>query len=152
MKSGALSAIAAGLLFKAGVFGFGQSLRPQDPALDFQIPYAAQQNPVFYFTRSTFEPYVGGIFQTRAVGGKRASMTLLPVRDCTPKATSKLTTKPARQTDCFALTFRSNAKLSDLTTIYRIEHAALGQFDLFLTEHGATRGGYIYEAVINHAR
>lgn len=150
MKSGAMSALAAGLVFNAGAFVFGQSLRRSDPAVDFQIPYEATQSPTFYFTRDTFAPYVGGIFTTRGVGVRSVNLTLQPVRDCTPKAATRLMTKPARKSDCFALTFRSTAKLSDLTTIYRLDHGALGQFDVFMTRREGGRGVYFYEAVFNH--
>jgi hypothetical protein len=29
----------------------------------YQIPTSAQQQPTFVFTKATFDPYVGGIFQ-----------------------------------------------------------------------------------------
>lgn len=149
MKSGAMSALAAGLALNAGSFVFGQSGRRSNPAADFQIPFEATQSPTFYFTRDTFAPYVGGIFTTRGVGGGTVKLTLQSIRDCKPKASTKLMTKPARNSDCFALTFSSKAKLSDLTTIYRLNHGALGQVDLFLTRRESD-GVYYYEAVFNH--
>jgi hypothetical protein len=145
-----MTALMAGLLIKPGAFAFGQNLRRTDPAFDFQIPYEAQKDAVFYYTRTTFEPYVGGIFSTRGIGGKTVNLTLLSVRDCTPDAKSLKVTKKSRPSNCFALNFRSPVPLSDLTTIYRLDHGALGQFNLFMTRRGATRGGIIYEAVINH--
>jgi hypothetical protein len=145
-----MSALVTSLAFNASALVFGQSLRRSDPAVDFQIPHEATQSPTFYFTRDTFEPYVGGIFTTRGVGGRTVNMKLQPIRDCTPKTTTRLMTKPARKSDCFALTFRAPARLSDLTTIYRLKHGALGEFDVFMTERAGVRGVYFYEAVFNH--
>jgi len=120
------------------------------PALDFQIPYEAKQAPVFYYTRTTFEPYVGGIFTARA-RRRNVNLTLQSIRDCTPNPKSRITTK-SRTSDCFALVFRASAPLTELTTIQQIEHGALGKFDLFLTRRDDERGVIFYEAVINHAR
>ena len=147
-----MSAFAAGLVLNAGALAFAQSLRRSDPAVDFQIPHEATQSPTFYFTRDTFAPYVGGIFHTRGVGGRTVSLKLQPIRDCTPSARNMLLTKKSRKSDCFALTFRSPVPLSDLTSIYRLEHGALGTFDLFMTGREGARGVYFYEAVINHAQ
>jgi hypothetical protein len=41
--------------------------------------------------------------------------------------------------------------LTDLTSIYDVEHGALGKFALFLTRRDGTRGTYFYEAVFNRA-
>jgi hypothetical protein len=80
-------------------------------------------------------------------------MKLEAARDCTPSAASLKVTKRARPSECFALIFSSNGTLTDLTTIYDVEHAALGTFPLFLTRRdGDNEGSYIYEAVFNHAR
>lgn len=150
LKSGAIFALAVGIAINAGAFAFGQKIRKSNPAVDSQIPYEATQSPTFYFTRDTFAPYVGGIFTTRGVGGGTVNLTLQPVRDCMPKASTRLTTRAARKSDCFAITFRSTAQLSDLTTIYRLNHGALGQFDLFMTRREGGHGVYFYEAVFNH--
>jgi hypothetical protein len=147
-----MSAIAASCLIKPVQLAFGQDLTGTNPALDFQIPYEAKQDAVFYFTRTTFEPYVGGLFQTRGTGGRTAKLTLLSVRNCTPHPNSNklMRTGKSRPTDCFTLSFRASAPLPDLATIYRLKHGALGEFNLFMTRRGETRGGILYEAVINH--
>ena len=145
-----MSAIAAGIVLKAGAFTFGQDIKRSSPALDFQLPYAATQDMLFHFTRTTFEPYVNGIFRVRA-GKNAVNMTLVNVRDCTPNRKSMLLTKKSRRSDCFALEFRATGKLTDLTTIYNVEHGALGTFALFMTRRDGPRGIYFYEAVFNHA-
>lgn len=151
IRSGAVTALSAGLVLSAGALVFGQDKAKSNPALDFQIPFEAQQAPTFHFTRATFEPYVNGIFRARA-GNNAVNMTLLRVRDCTPSRKGLLLTKKSRLSDCFALEFRATGKLTDLTTIYDIEHGALGTFALFMTRRDGPHGTYFYEAVFNHAR
>jgi hypothetical protein len=151
LKSGAITVLTTSIAVNAATLAFGQDKQKPDPALDFKIPFQAQQSPTFYFKRETFEPYIGGIFRARA-GAHSIEMTLTGVRDCTPSAASgKLMKKKARPSDCFALDFRATGTLTDLTTIYDIEHAALGTFALFMTRRDGPHGTYFYEAVFNHA-
>jgi len=153
LKSGATAVFAAGLVFRTGAVAFGQDGKRPDTANGFKIPYEAQQNPVFYYTRATFEPYIGGVFQTRGHGGGTVELTLVAVHDWNPKATVKTRRGVAAEslrTDCFSLLFRASGPLPDLTTIYRLEHGALGSFDLFMTASKGPHGELFYEAVINH--
>jgi hypothetical protein len=153
MKSGALTVLAAGLVFQTGAVAFGQDGKRPNTAHGFKIPYEAQQDPVFYYTRATFEPYIGGVFQTRGLGGGTVELTLVAVHDWNPKATVKTrggVAAESRRTDCFSLLFRASGQLPELTSIYRLEHGALGSFDLFMTASKGPHGELFYEAVINH--
>jgi hypothetical protein len=150
LKSGAITVLTTSIAVNSGALAFGQDRQKPNPALDFKIPFQAQQSPLFYFKRETFQPYVGGLFRVSA-GAHSINMTLTGVRDCTPTAASSKVTKKARMSDCFALEFSSTDKLTDLTTIYDIEHGALGKFALFMTRRDGPRGTYFYEAVFNHA-
>lgn len=129
---------------------FAQDRQQPNPSLDFQLPFEAKQSQVFSFKRDTFQPYVGGVFKVRA-GAKSVNMTLESVRDCTPSAKSSKLAKKVRPSDCFALVFRAPGKLTELTTIYDVEHGALGTFALFMTRRDGPGNTYFYEAVINHA-
>lgn len=130
---------------------FAQGNSQHDPKKDFPVPFEAQQSPIFYFKRETFQPYVGGIFKARA-GAKTIEMKLERVRNCAPTAQALKVTKKARPSECFALEFSSADTLTDLTSIYDIEHAALGTFALFLTRRDGPGKTYEYEAVFNHAQ
>ena len=144
LRSGATAALTAGLVLQAAPLAFGQSGTTP-------VPSEAQQSPLFYFKRETFQPYVGGTFRVSA-GRSTVEMTLKEVRDLTSSATSNRAMKATQQTDSFALIFSSSDKLTDLTTIYDVEHGALGNFALFLTLREGPRDTYFYEAIINHAR
>ena len=145
IRSAAVYALATGALLRTPLAAFGQA----GAALDFAIPYEATTSPVFHFTRATFEPYLQGIFVAAGVGGRRVELQLVAIRGYAPPPGGLLTARVHRRTDCFSLLFRSAAPLSQLSSIHTLEHAALGEFDLFLTE-SVGRGEYFYEAVINH--
>jgi hypothetical protein len=147
LRSGAVGALSAGLIFKFSNFAFGQKSAWSNHALDFQIPLEAANDPVFYYTRAMFEPYVGTVFQVRP-GRRTVNLKLVSAKDYQPRSTA-VTTGKTRSTDCFSLLFRSSARLPDFSTIHRLEHPALGKFDLFMT--GSEGGGKMfYTAVINH--
>lgn len=150
LRSGAMSVLLTGLALDTIPLAFAQNLRKSDPTQDFQVSVEAKREPTFYFKRETFQPYVGGVF-TLSAGANSVEATLASVRDCKPSPKSQLT-KKSRPTDCFALVFRAEGKLTDLTSIYDVEHGALGKFALFLTRRDDPSGTYFYEAVFNHAR
>ncbi|HEX8501248.1 MAG TPA: hypothetical protein VF659_11755 [Pyrinomonadaceae bacterium] len=150
LKSGATAALTTAVALKAAPLAFAQIGAKPDPKRDFPVPFQAQQSPLFFFKRETFQPYVGGTFHVSA-GARGLDMTLTKVRGCEISARGRGLAKKVRETDCFALVFTADDKLSDLTTIYDVEHAALGKFALFLTEREGPNGTYFYEAVFNHA-
>jgi hypothetical protein len=154
LKSGATSVLTTAIALGQFTPAHGQEKPKRDSkpspasADEKQIPFKAQQSPLSFFHADTFRPYVGGIFVARA-GRDSAELKLTAVRDCSPKSTTKITTGKAPRTECFALEFSSDKGLTDLTSIYDIEHAALGQFQLFLTRRDGANGESLYEAVFN---
>lgn len=150
LKSGAMTVLTASIVAGAGASAFGQEHQPHGRPSDFQIPFQAEQSPLFFFKAETFKPYVGGVFTARA-GSNSIEMTLVNVRDCTPSAQSNKVAKKVRQSECFALVFRASETLTDLTTIYDVEHAALGKFSLFMTRRDGPGSMHFYEAVFNRA-
>jgi hypothetical protein len=150
LKSGAQSVLAAGVVLKFGQLAAAQDLKRTNPEQDFEIPYEAKTNPVFYYTRETFEPYLNGVFVARGVGGKEVQLKLTRIHGYNPGPNTKLMKKKARETKSFSLVFEADEPLSELTSIYKLEHAALGKFELFLTRVDNKPGRILYEAVINH--
>lgn len=148
LRSGAVCALATGALLRTPLAALAQEA-PTNPELDFPIPYEAATSPVFYFTRATFDPYLNGVFTSAGADGRKVQMKLVGIRDYAPSAGTRLTTRPCRRTDCFALQFRASAPLSRLNATHAVEHGALGKFGLFMTE-SSVRSAFLYEAVINH--
>ncbi len=162
LKSGTLTALSAGFALANPQLIFGQKSKEgsadnidyqtQGPAdnLGYQIPIQAQQNALFYFTRATFDPYVGDIFQAPNALGQMVTLTLIRVSTYKMQPTTRIATKKTRQPASFSLMFRASSPLPPFTSIHRISHPALGKFDLFLTPHQADDGTFLYEAVFNH--
>jgi hypothetical protein len=151
LRSGATAVLATAAALQVAPLAFAQIGAKPDPSRDFEVPSEMSQSPLSYFKRETFEPYVGGTFRVSA-GEHSLDMTLTKVRGCELSARGRKLTKKMRQSDCFVLVFNSGGTLTDLTTIYDVEHGALGKFALFLTRRDNPAGGYFYEAVFNHAQ
>jgi hypothetical protein len=157
LKSGATSVLTTAIALGQFTPARGQE-KPQTESkpgptsrADEAVPFKAQQSMLYFFRAETFRPYVGGVFTARA-GGNSIEMTLVKVRDCSPKPTTKITKGKPPKTECFALEFIADESLTDLTSIYDIEHAALGAFPLFMTRREAPGGKSHYEAVFNQLR
>jgi hypothetical protein len=135
------STLSVGLVIAAARMGLGQ----QDPS----IPIDAQKDPVFMFAASTFEPYVGDIFQAPNSRGELVSMTLVSVEKYEAENTL---TRRARTSDSFSLSFKAAGELPPFSSIHTISHPRLGKFDLFLTRRKTDQGVLYYEAVFNHAQ
>ncbi len=145
-----MAVLVTGLALDALPRAFAQQVRKHDPAAGLSRSRSRRsRRPTFYFKRETFQPYLHGVFKLSA-GANSVEATLVSVRDCTPDPKQKVT-KKSRPSDSFALVFRAEGKLTDLTTIYDVEHAALGKFPLFLTRRDGPQGKHFYEAVFNHA-
>ena len=147
IKAGALSALAAGFVLNSTGLALAQT---STPAQDFPIPQEAMADPVFYFQKSTFDPYLNTTFRARA-RGEVVNLVLVKVVDTSAPGRSALTRR-ARPSTGFSLLFRASAPLTGITTIHTLEHDALGTFSLFLERASANESRVLYyEAVINHA-
>ena len=148
LRSGAMTVLLTGLALETIPLSFAQQLSKSDPSKDFVVPFEAQRDPRFYFTLGTFMPYLDGVF-TLSAGAKSVKAKLVGVRKVTPSPNSSSVTPRWRPSDCFVLVFQTNRSLTDLTSVYDVEHAALGRFALFLTRRDGPGGTYFYEAVFN---
>ena len=150
LRSGALTVLVTGIALDSVPLAFAQQLRKSDPSQDFLPSFEAQREQAFNFKRETFEPYVDGVFKLSA-GADSVEATLISVQDCSPDDTkSKKVTKKWRLSSGFILVFLAKEKLTELTSMYDVEHGALGKFPLFLTYHEGKSGEHFYEAVFNH--
>jgi hypothetical protein len=147
LRAGALTALSAGFLINSAGFALAQT---SDSPGDFAAPYEAKTDPVFYFKKATFDPYLNTTFRASARGSV-VELVLVKITDTCSPARSTLT-KKARPTQGFTLLFRASAPLSGITTIHTLSHDALGKFSLFLVRASDENDRVLYyEAVINHA-
>ncbi|MCA1567464.1 MAG: hypothetical protein LC803_17805 [Acidobacteria bacterium] len=151
LKSAFMSIAAAGLISQSSRFAFGQKDRLKDAHGNFQIPAQAAGDPLFHFTRTTFEPYMGSEFRVTVGPYKTVNLRLVKVEDQRPQARQQKG-MPRTEGECFLLLFQASGKLSDLQQTYVLQHEALGKFSLFLVDAGEKANATYYSAVINHTR
>jgi hypothetical protein len=166
IKSGTLGALSAGLTLSAFGSGFAQKTKQEGsvvdqkspnvdrkiPIVDRKIPVKVEQDPLAYYKIEAFEPYIGSIFQAPDAQGRMVSLTLVSVIPYQPRKKSKVASKTVvSATDSFSLTFQSTQRLPPFTSIHKMSHPALGNFDLFLKPYEKD-GTMYYEAVFNRLR
>jgi hypothetical protein len=149
LRKGAITTFLAGLALDSIPRVFAQGTTNHDPKQDFHISSEAKQGSASALKREMFEPYLRGVF-TLGAGPNSVEAKLMSIRDCSQNPKARTTPK-TRKSDSFALVFRSDGKLTDLTTIYDVEHPRLGRFPLFLTRRDGPQNNHFYEAVFNHA-
>jgi hypothetical protein len=94
----------------------------------------------------SFLPYINTDF-TFLNGGNEIPLKLVDLTDTAPF--SKTGRVRAKGQEAFILTFTGPAKLPLTQGTYRVNHFAIGDFEIFITE-GATKGrSRIYFAVVN---
>jgi hypothetical protein len=145
LRAGAVSALFAGLTLSPSKLVFGQKKPKSAPP-----PVLPDGNPVFHFSTDTFAPYVGSEFRLATGSGRGRSVgaRLEEVSDLQKDMRDRRVA--THEGECFSLTFRAPApKRAPQQDIYRVEHAALGRFSLFLVPGPARGGSVTYEAVIN---
>ena len=165
IKSVTLTTISAGVLVSAAKLIFGQGpfrtgneqpiMKPQPApinASDFTIPIEAQADPVFFFTAETFIPYLGDSFTVPSSFGRTILLRLEKVTPYKVKQVTRITTRKTRQPVSFSLAFTSEERLPQFSSIHKISHQALGDFELFLSSSEIDGGIFVHEAVFNHLR
>ena len=101
-------------------------------------------------SKAAFAAHLNTVFLIRPNAGKEVPIELIDLRDCGPAAQQQKAARAGQE--CFALAFRAPARHTLKQNTYRIEHRALGRFELFVTPVKSNKYGQIYEAIINHVR
>ena len=155
LRSGAVAALFASLALHPLKTAFAQKAEINTQrthgaaaAQNHEIPQEAKRDRVFYFNKATFTPHLDTDFLVRP-GVVVTTLRLIEVENC--DATDDEATD-ADAGECFSLMFRADRTLSDVRTIHVFEHAALGEFNLFVSETKRFDDpeGLYYVAVINH--
>jgi hypothetical protein len=142
LRSGAVSAVSAGLVLQsAGKALGGNSIQPS-----LSTPNS-RGRLVFNYSRANFEPHIGGTFKVR-LGEDSVNLKLIDLVDYKTRLGRQM---PSTGTESFVLAFRAPKMLSYHSATQKLEHPALGKFDLFMTG-SKERGRIFYTAVINRIR
>lgn len=106
---------------------------------------------VFYFKKSTFDPYLNTEFRVR-LGVTITRLKLIEIVDCTAPASAK-GAKGQSRGDCFVLIFKANRLFPKGIPILPLQHDALGKFELSLEKwkNFTDPKGIYYQATINHS-
>jgi hypothetical protein len=140
LRKSTMIALAAALPLGLTTLAAGQQSGPPP------VPPEAQRNPLYSFTRATFAPYVNSVFIVNSL--PLAEIVLVEVKETPLVVDGRANRTPVGE--CFTLVFRGPAQTRFKQNTYRLEHAALGQFELFLgpTDRPGSEHQY-YTAVIN---
>jgi len=139
-QTAGLALIATGLAGSAGKLT-AQSLGSGSL---FSLSAGAYADPLASFTRQTFLPFVGTIFQPVSDENKRILLRLTEV----PAHVSKYDQPRGIGGESFSLIFRGVGRNVLPAKTHIFEHASLGTFSLFISPVG--RSAKKYQAVINH--
>jgi Domain of unknown function (DUF6916) len=90
-------------------------------------------------TRALFERYVHTKFWLVAANGERSALDLIQFRDG----------HSSPRNEQFALLFRGDENTIHPQQTYKVEHDAIGPFDLFLVPIARDAEGTLYEAVFH---
>jgi hypothetical protein len=144
LRTGTLVALSAATHSKFANVVFGQkSLSGRRNFLGgFRVPEESLNDPLTYFTKSTFSAYVNSKFRLRSVTSRSVVVTLVEVNDTAPSPL-----KQSQGKECFVLMFRASKYLPQET--YTIEHGALGTFKMLLVPTGKDSDGKYLAAVVN---
>src|SRR4029453_13789627 len=152
LKTSVVSAISAGLALSISRDSFAQKVQGGVKVTIHRrtdLSLAVQGVPVFCFKGKRLKTYGGSIFTAPNSRGEQVQLELLSVNTFRTRNSSKVT-KRFINTDSFSLMFKASAELPPFTSIHKVNHPALGEFDLFLSPRTDANGDRFYEAVINH--
>jgi hypothetical protein len=133
IKAGAVATLAAG----AG--GAGRAVarvQAADAGLDGPRIGKPQGGPA-YLRHATYEPLVGTEFRVHVPGARALRLRLVEARPLHSPG------------EAFSLLFRGRRRVEIHGGTYRLEHRALGSFELFVNPVGRGVKGLDLEAVIN---
>jgi hypothetical protein len=97
------------------------------------------------FTIDTFLPLLGDTFRMQMDAASTAEVELVEASPLGTPGGAPPASEPAR--GAFELVFRAPRGPLPVQRIYRLEHAALGSFELFLVPIGPDEHGMRYQAV-----
>jgi hypothetical protein len=148
IKAGIVAAVCAGIPLKEHLVTGQQQGGRRQPEGYFPIPVEVQNDPINYYTRATFAPYVKSTFKFHLGGTSWRPVTLTEVKDLCPKTGKEPVTTLG---ECFSLVFMGMPKHTLPQKTYTVYHPALGKFSLFIVPVGKDKRWKTeyYQAIIN---
>lgn len=147
IKTGVMVAAFAGVPLGLAKTAAAQQVGRPDSLTSDQALNEGQTDRLFYYNKSTFTPYLNSQFRVHLNSSKAVAVTLVGIEDFSDSQE----TLSAVGDECFALQFNEPSGRAFGQQTYEVEHAALGQFSLFIVPVGMRtgKGQVSYEAVFN---
>jgi len=136
LRTGALVAAAASLPIKSAIARAGAKS-------DLSLNHTSLDKRLF-LSRETFISNLNTRFSFSHPEVPSATLKLIEVTDLTPENGRRSASATGRE--CFAAVFRGSKDVSLRQETYKVSHASLGTFEMFIVPIGASREG-LYEAV-----
>lgn len=145
LRAGSMLALGTAASSKFAKVAFGQTPHAGEAVvMGFRVPNASMNDPLTFFTKSTFSAQLNTKFRLRQ-GDATAVVILTAVNDLAPPAAS-VKGPVVGGRECFSLVFSGKYLPQDT---YTVEHGALGTFKLLLVPSGKQGRVPQLEAVIN---
>jgi len=146
MKRGTLVVLATGATLSIPDLAFGQQTGTGRPGQvkTQTVPSQSRPDPLNHLTKAAYEANLNTVFRIPLGASKAVGLTLIEVTNMGP-----VPDKTVAGQECFALKFSGPRGRPLSQGTYRMEHAALGRFDLFIVPGGKDKKGLYYQAVIN---
>lgn len=145
LRAGTMVVLGAAAQSKLAKVVVGQKSERVDAVSGFRVPAASMDDPLTYYTKSTFLAHLNSKFRLRQGDSSSSVVTLIRVVDNAPSQ-SKVAAQVGSG-ECFTLVFSGAKRLPQDT--YTVEHGALGTFKLLLVPSGKPGGIPQWDAVIN---
>jgi len=146
MKRGTLVVLATGVSLSVTDLAFGQQTGTgrSDHRKAQGVPSQSRLDPLNHLTKAAYEANLKTVFRIPLGASKAMGLTLIEVTNMGP-----VPDKTVAGHECFALKFSGPRGRPLPQGTYRMEHDALGKFELFIAPGGKDKKGLYYQAVIN---
>jgi len=155
LKTGTLVGLSVVIPSKS----LARSLRQQasaDQAELHKVPVENQTDQLNSFNEETFSQHLNTEFQIYTSPLTAINMELIQVKrwEVPSDKQADVPTRPAksRAVDCFSVIFRGPRQIVLVSGTYKVTHAQMGAFDLFISPVNDSKKERLYQAVFNRLR
>ena len=153
LQVGAIALLSAGAPLSLTAMAAGRRASAEESTKGARNLTAGAASHAPFMSKATFAPYLNTTFSLLAAPATGFPLELVEIHDTVPESQRKLAAKTGKE--CFALVFRARGGESVRQNTHQLNHAALGEFSLFIGPLKSLKGrgrDQFYEAVINHLK
>jgi hypothetical protein len=155
LKVGTLAGLAVVIPSKSLARTLGQKASADQADLH-KVPVENQADQLNSFNEETFSQHLNTEFRIYTSPLTAITMELIQVKRWEASADKKAATatRSAKiiEVDCFSAIFRGPRRVVLVSGTYRVTHAQMGTFDLFISPVNDRKKEWLYQAVFNRLR